>query len=137
LIELMQQELVDGQQSSAAPNTNLRLWGCVDCGRLISKKAAACPNCGRAFGSEQTQDEEIRYPALFAIAALYRVFAVVTAIACLIGGLFLAGSNIPGKEQAIVSLAGYLVLLPTGLWATAGLIVLLIDIEKNTRGKGR
>jgi hypothetical protein len=111
------------------PIANSQLKPCPDCGKDVSKAAATCPTCGRPLLTPPTHN---KYPALSFIAGLNKFFAVVVPVVCVIGLIAVGGSDIPGKEQAIISLVVYMVLAPLFLWGTAELIRLLIDIEKNT-----
>ena len=115
----------------SASEDGFRLMPCVDCGCPVSVGAVSCPKCGcRCI---QVPGHE-KYPALRFIAGVSKFFAVLTPILCFFGLIFVGQSNMPEKAQAVVSLVIYMILSTLFLWGTAELILLLIDIEKNTRG---
>lgn len=78
---------------------------------------------------------EIKYPALHAITRVYRSLAVASALLALFGLMAVMSADIPTaiKAQFALPLIVYFLLGPVFLWGTAELILLLIDIETNTR----
>ncbi|HEV3021607.1 MAG TPA: hypothetical protein VGX76_04045 [Pirellulales bacterium] len=44
--------LVRGHRSSH-DHSNPNLVPCIDCGRLVSRQAASCPQCGRPLGGSK------------------------------------------------------------------------------------
>ncbi len=125
-------------QSGQSSGSNPRLRPCPDCGSFVSLDAIACPKYGRPFYHGARQDVKRKYPALRVIAGLIKLVAVVLAIGCVIGLVFLCVAwHETGKEQPIIPLAAYTLLVPISLWASGELILLFIDIEYNTRSKGK
>ena len=90
----------------------------------------------QAEGDSLTSRRVDKYPALHFISSLYKFLAVTTTIVTF-AAIFavVAASGIPGpaKVQIIVLLIAYMVLCPAFLWGAGELILLLINIEKNTR----
>ena len=119
---------------SPSPEKNSNLQPCPDCERSVSRSALTCPGCGCPLEAPQ---EENKYPALVAIAELNKFFAIVVPILCLIGLILVLNADVPGKEAAAISIVVYMVLAPLFMWGSAELILLLIDVERNTRKPSR
>jgi hypothetical protein len=124
----------DWLQGATPPKSKSSLIPCPDCSNPVSEWAASCPECGRRFAQVSTQG---KYPALVAIAGIHRGLAIAIAALSLIGLVFVFASEAQTsvKVQMGVPLLVLLLLGPLFLWGTAELILLLIDIEKNTRDR--
>lgn len=129
-------DLDELEASRATPETvttsSSRLRLCPDCACSISHSALSCPKCGCPLPGPRISSR-YRYPALRIIAATYKVFAILIPLIIVLVLSAAGPSDLPNKEQIIIPLIVSIVLSPLFLWGTAELILLLIDIENNTR----
>jgi hypothetical protein len=65
------------------------------------------------------------------IAGVNKFFAVVIPILCLIGLVVIVNAG-AANAATILPLIVYMIVAPLGLWGSAELILLLIEIEGNT-----
>lgn len=118
---------------TAEPEKKSRLEPCIDCGRLISKWASTCPNCG---GPVLRPSQPNAYPALRFIAGVFKFLAIAGPIVGFIVWFLILFQNehLPFSVIAISFLWCLIVPLIWSvlLWAAAELILLLIKIEFNT-----
>jgi len=119
---------------------------CPNCGEsvLMTERDATCPLCGYAFAQPVDMSinsggtakvESHQYPVLQLLVTLYRVLAVVVAIA---GGILAILSLAVASENAAAGLSAFVtsglwtVFAVTGLIAVSEVIILAIRVEQNT-----
>jgi hypothetical protein len=129
-------------------------WECKFCKGLTTEDKNVCWNCGKARAetdaavavkagatapaapapSSKAEDTEAKYPALRTISTLLSVFAVLVLVLSIVVGIVLFVS-LPGATGfaagAIEVIFGLVLWL--FLKASAESLVVLIDIERNTR----
>ena len=96
----------------------------------------------QAFGARFTEehDDEERYPALRAIVFLTKAIAVVVLLVAVVGAV---RSFFQTRTAGVAGPLAGLIILVAGIivaityWASAELLVLLMDIEHNTRSVRR
>lgn len=118
------------------PQHEGKLQPCPDCERPVSSSAATCPGCGCPLEAPAKLQDN-KYPALVFIAGLSKFFTVIVPILCLVGLFVVLNADVPGKEETAISIVVYMVLAPLFMWGSAELILLLIDVESNTRRPSR
>ena len=120
---------------------------CPNCAYPVPAERATCPSCGTAveeqMSSAPTPDEttatvspsrHTRYPALRAIVVLIKVCAVVWPVFWVAAAVFAPEAAAPAKGRFLILgsvLVGALGCL--SLWAYAEGIIVVLDIEQNTR----
>lgn len=128
------------------------MWKCKKCGENVEDQFDVCWNCGSdKMGNialdkeEQSTLKEIKseialessrskYPALKAIAGFYTLFAWVIGIVSIICAVFFVTKGDGGLFFAVpILVVGALLVL--GVLAISEGIMVLIDIEYNTRQK--
>ena len=86
--------------------------------------------------SPEETDQE-KYPVLRVLSGLYMILAVMVGLVAT--GLLIYLGNSPGsleyKAPSLVFSVVLLVFAPIGLWGIGEFILLILDIEKNTRQK--
>ena len=117
---------------------------CTQCGKSIwgdfnSDQQVECPHCNETFNAPIIEMAYIpsgarirKYPALRTIALSIKIFAILIAL----GGILLtdyASELMDGSVLGIIIyllVVGFYVLL---VWASSEMILVLLDIEENTR----
>ena len=83
------------------------------------------------------EEQAKKYPALRFIVGLTKFLAVCVASSCFVCVVVFVSVDAPWSVKApgVASALLCLVLVPVGLWASGESILVLIDIEENTRRK--
>ena len=104
------------------------------CGNVPEPNARFCNNCGAAV--RQAEPVTKRYPALRAIAYLHVSIAVLLLLAGMIVLLAVwTDTSMVGWLKLLVSIG--VIMLPLFEWGAGELILVLLDIEENTRASRR
>ncbi|GAB1453453.1 hypothetical protein MASR2M47_35090 [Draconibacterium sp.] len=130
------------------------MWKCKKCKEEVEDQFDVCWNCGSdRYGNvaldkeEQTTLKEIKteialensrskYPALRTIAGLYSLFAWIAGVIAVITAIYFLIQGESGLFFAIpILVIGVLIVL--GVLAISESIMVLIDIEYNTRQKSK
>ena len=130
------------------------MWKCKKCHEEVEDQFDVCWNCGNdrmgnvSFDKEeQTTLKEIKteialensrskYPALRTIAGFYTFFAWIVGVVAVIAAIYFFTQGEAGLFFAIpVLVVGALIVL--GVLAVSESIMVLIDIEYNTRQKSK
>ena len=131
------------------------MWTCKKCKEENEDSFEICWNCGQDSGitqliethskkvfsesnkkqPEKSRENKQKYPALFVISKILKVFAWVILISSIIFTI-IQFVNIPNifsiSTTLFIGIVSFLVML-----ASSELIILLIDIEKNTRNSDK
>ena len=114
---------------------------CTRCGTVVDDPTVdKCPTCGNLLKERRAPRRlagvETRYSGLRTLLAVLRFLGVMV---LLLGGLVffstLGEDGLSGTNGAIVFVAG--IVVAVGMFALAGVFVLLMDIEENTRSSFR
>lgn len=130
------------------------MWKCKKCKEDVEDQFDVCWNCGSdRMGNvaldkeEQTTLKEIKteialensrskYPVLRTIAGFFTLFALIIGIVTVIASIYFFTQGEAGLLFAIpILIVGALIVL--GVLAVSELIMVLIDIEYNTRQKSK
>ena len=114
---------------------------CTRCGTVVDDPTVdKCPKCGNLLKERRTPRRlagvETRYGSLRTLLAVLRFLGLMV---LLLGGLVffstLGEDGLSGTNGAIVFVSS--IVVSVGLFALAGMFVLMMDIEENTRSSFR
>jgi hypothetical protein len=123
----------NGNSKEGAPSPQDSLEPCPDCGRLLSRSATVCPNCGHPFPLEAVSDTANQYAGLAVLAGLCKCLGVLVLLFFICRIVFVA-SQTPVEIVVLASLIDGIRsgLFSLVLWSLGELIQLLIDVKRDT-----
>jgi uncharacterized paraquat-inducible protein A len=114
---------------------------CTRCGTVVDDPTVdKCPTCGNLLKERRTPRRlagvETRYGSLRALLGVLRFLGVlVFLLGALVFFSTLGDDGLSGREGAMVFVGS--ILVAVALFSVAGLFVLMMDIEENTRSSFR
>lgn len=130
------------------------MWKCLNCNEDVADYGDLCPNCeAEKTGSNALDKEEVttlreiktgtalensksKYPSLRTIAGFLTLFAWIVGVVAIITAIYFFTQGEAGLIFAIpILVVGALIVL--GVLAVSESIMVLIDIEYNTRQKSK